>query len=64
MTLNCLKVLLLGCTVLLSACSATTTHSCYSDNCRLGGGMTKLNVNGNSALGSSFNQYGSSLLHD
>ncbi|WP_256244253.1 hypothetical protein [Pseudomonas sp. PH1b] len=52
--------------LLLSACSGTppTTHSCYSDNCRLGGGMTKLNVNGGNSLSNSFNQYGDSLLHD
>ncbi|UMZ09728.1 hypothetical protein I9018_19645 [Pseudomonas sp. MPFS] len=64
MKLNCIRVLLIGAALLLSACSGATSHSCYSDNCRLGGGISKLNVNGNAALGNSFNQYGASLLHD
>jgi hypothetical protein len=64
MKLNCLKVLLIGATLLLGACSSATTHPCYSDKCRLGGGVSNLNLNGNSALGNSFNEYGSNLLHD
>ncbi len=59
---NCLKALLIGTALLLGACSSATTHSCYSDSCRLGGGMTKFN--GNSNLGNSFNAYSSTLLHD
>lgn len=64
MKLNCIRVLLIGAALLLGACSSATHHSCYSDACRLGGGMARLNVNGNAALGNSFNQYGASLLDD
>lgn len=64
MKLNCLKVFLVSATLLLGACSSSATHPCYSDKCRLGGGVNNLNLNGSSALGNSFNEYGSTLLHD
>lgn len=64
MKLNCLKVLLISASLLLGACSSTTTHPCHSDKCRLGGGMSNLDRNGSSTLGNSFNAYGSTLLHD
>ncbi|KAA5843563.1 hypothetical protein F2A38_09820 [Pseudomonas chlororaphis] len=65
MKVNGLKVVLIAATVVLSACSGTTTRSCFSDACKLGGNYTKLNTGGGaSALGNSYNEYGSSLLHD
>ncbi|PMY37294.1 hypothetical protein C1Y35_19585 [Pseudomonas sp. GW456-L14] len=66
MKVNGLKVVLIAATLVLSACSGTTTtRSCFSDACKLGGNYTKLNTGGGaSALGNSYNEYGSSLLHD
>lgn len=59
------KVILVATALLLNACSAAPTHSCFSDSCKLGGGYSKQNVGGGgAALSNSYNQYGSSLLHD
>jgi len=64
MKLSCVKVFLMAATLLLSACSGTTPRSCFSDACKLGGGNTQLNIGGGASLGNSYNEYGSTLLHD
>nr|WP_180202518.1 hypothetical protein [Pseudomonas sp. SbOxS1]NYU01953.1 hypothetical protein [Pseudomonas sp. SbOxS1] len=68
---NTIKVALIAGALLLSACSGTSTHSCYSEDCQPSAGFApshsnnpgKLNFHG-SALGSSFSEYNSGLLHD
>ncbi|MHC8354803.1 hypothetical protein ACYZTL_06125 [Pseudomonas sp. LB3P81] len=68
---NLFKVLLIGGALLLSACSGVSTHSNYSEDLQpsagFGPGPTihpgNLNFHG-SALGSSFGEYSSGLLHD
>jgi hypothetical protein len=68
---NVLKVALIAGALLLSACSGASTHDCYSEDCQSSDGFTpihsndpnKLNFHG-SALGSSFSEYSSGLLHD
>ncbi|OLF53405.1 hypothetical protein [Pseudomonas chlororaphis] len=61
-----IKVVLIATALVLSACSGTpTTRSCFSDACKLGGHYTQLSTGGSaSALGNSYNEYGSNLLHD
>ena len=64
-----IKVALIASALLLSACSGTSTHSGYSEDCQPSAGFTpshsnnpgKLNFQG-SALGSSFSEYSSGLL--
>jgi hypothetical protein len=71
MTSNLVKVVLIGGALLLSACSGVSTHSDYSkDNLPspgFGPGPTsspnKMNFHG-SALGNSFSEYSSGLLHN
>ncbi|EJN31352.1 hypothetical protein PMI35_01487 [Pseudomonas sp. GM78] len=66
-----IKVALIASALLLSACSGTSTHCCYFEDCQPSAGFTpsqsntasKLNFHG-SALGSSFSEYSSGLLHD
>ncbi|TPG79688.1 hypothetical protein [Pseudomonas arsenicoxydans] len=68
---NLFKVVLIGGAVLLSACSGASTHSEYSEatlpSAGFGPGPTnspnKMNFHG-SALGNSFGEYSSGLLHD
>jgi hypothetical protein len=68
---NLLKVVLIGGALLLSACSGASTHSEYSEStlpsAGFGPGPTnnpnKMNFHG-SALGNSFGEYSSGLLHD
>lgn len=61
-----IKVALIAATLALSACSGTpTSRACYSDACKLGDHYTQLDSGSRaSALGNSYNEYGSSLLHD
>ena len=64
MNLNHVKVFLLASTLLLSACSGMTTSACFSEGCRqFDVSNPKLNIGG-TALGNSFNEYSSELLHD
>jgi hypothetical protein len=51
--------------LLLSACSGVSTSTCFSESCQSfdGHGANKLNLGG-SAIGSSFSEYSSGLLHD
>lgn len=71
MTANLIKVALIAGAVLLSACSGVSTANRYSadsvPSSGFGPGPTnnpgKLNFHG-SALGSSFGEYSSGLLHD
>jgi hypothetical protein len=64
-----IKVALIASALLLSACSGTSSHSCYSEDCQPSAGFIpshsnnpgKLNFQG-SALGSSFSEYSSGLL--
>ncbi|MGW8461952.1 hypothetical protein [Pseudomonas sp. CLCA07] len=68
---NLVKVVLIGGALLLSACSGVSTHSDYSEatlpSAGFGPGPTnnpnKMNFHG-SALGNSFGEYSSGLLHD
>lgn len=68
---NLFKVLLIGGALVLSACSGVSTRNDYSENLEPSAGFgpgptnshSQLNFHG-SALGSSFGEYGSGLLHD
>jgi len=61
---NLIKVAVIAGAVLLSACSGVSTSSCFSEDCpRTSNNANKLNVGG-SAIGSSFSEYSSGLLHD
>ncbi|MGL6246340.1 hypothetical protein [Pseudomonas sp.] len=62
---NLLKVVMITSALLLSACSGVSTSTCFSDDCQSfdGHGSNKLNLGG-SAIGSSFSEYSSGLLHD
>ncbi|WP_342214912.1 hypothetical protein [Pseudomonas sp. TH41] len=68
---NIIKVSLIAGALLLSACSGASTHDCYGEDCQSSDGFTpshsnnpnQMNFHG-SALGSSFSQYSSGLLHD
>jgi len=65
------KVLLIAGALLLSACSGVSTHNSYSEDLEPSAGFgpgptnthSQLNFHG-SALGSSFGEYSSGLLHD
>ncbi|WCM49942.1 hypothetical protein OH720_23605 [Pseudomonas sp. WJP1] len=65
------KIALIASALLLSACSGGSSHSGCSEDCQPSAGFTpshsnnptKLNFQG-SALGSSFSEYSSGLLHD
>jgi hypothetical protein len=65
---NLIKVALIASAVLLSACSGVSTSSCFSEDCQSFDGRTSNNANklnfGGSAIGSSFSEYSSGLLHD
>lgn len=65
---NLIKVALIASAVLLSACSGVSTSSCFSEDCQSFDGRTSNNVSklnfGGSAIGSSFSEYSSGLLHD
>ncbi|SEE37624.1 hypothetical protein [Pseudomonas migulae] len=68
---NLYKVLLVAGALLLSACSGASTHSNYSEDLEPSAGFgpgptnnhSQLNFHG-SALGNSFGEYSSGLLHD
>ncbi|MGY2261781.1 hypothetical protein [Pseudomonas sp. SDO55104_S430] len=72
MTSNLLKAALISGVVLLSACSSVSPHHDYSADSVVpsgfGPGPTNTNPNTlnfhGSALGSSYGEYGSALLHD
>ncbi|MCO8313377.1 hypothetical protein [Pseudomonas mandelii] len=63
--MNLLKVVMISSALLLSACSGMNTSMCFSEGCRQfdGHNPNKLNLGG-SAIGNSFNEYSSGLLHD
>ncbi|AWM91335.1 hypothetical protein DJ564_11100 [Pseudomonas sp. 31-12] len=62
---NLFKVVMITSALLLSACSGVSTRTCFSEGCQSfdGHGANKLNL-GASAIGSSFSEYSSGLLHD
>jgi hypothetical protein len=62
---NLLKAVMITSALLLSACSGVSTNTCFSEGCQSfdGHGANKLNLGG-SAIGSSFSEYSSGLLHD
>jgi hypothetical protein len=62
---NLIKLVLITGALLLSACSGVSTSTCFSEDCQQfdGHSANKLNLGG-SAIGNSFNEYSSSLLHD
>ncbi|MGV8890814.1 MAG: hypothetical protein ACOH2P_22825 [Pseudomonas sp.] len=62
---NLFKVVLIAGALPLSACSGVSTSSCFSEDCQSfdGHSPNKLNFGG-SAIGSSFSEYSSGLLHD
>jgi hypothetical protein len=62
---NLFKVVLITSALLLSACSGMSTSTCFSDACQQLDGHSPNKVNfGGSAIGNSFNEYSSGLLHD
>ncbi|MDT9678150.1 hypothetical protein HTX81_08490 [Pseudomonas lini] len=65
MILNLFKVVMISSVLLLSACSGVNTSTCFSEACQQfdGHSSNKLNLGG-SAIGNSFNEYSSGLLHD
>ncbi len=61
---NLVKVVMITGTLLLTACSGMSSSTCFSEGCQsFDGHATKVNFGG-SAIGSSFSQYSSGLLHD
>jgi hypothetical protein len=65
MILNLIKVVLIAGALLLSACSGVSTSTCFSEDCQQFDGHSANKVNfGGSAIGNSFNEYSSGLLHD
>lgn len=66
---NLFKVVMITGTLLLNACSGMSSSTCFSEGCQSFDGhstnnnATKVNFGGG-ALGSSFSQYSSGLLHD
>lgn len=65
---NIFKSVIIVSVALISACSGTSTSTCFSEGCQSFDGRTTNNANkvsfGGSGLGSSFSQYSSGLLHD
>lgn len=65
---NLFKVVMIAGVLLLSACSGVSTSSCYSEDCQSYDGHSANNPNqlkfGGSAIGNSFSEYSSGLLHD
>jgi hypothetical protein len=65
---NLFKVVMIAGAVLLSACSGMSTSSCFSEGCQSLDGRGPSNAQkvnfGGSAIGSSFSEYSSGLLHD
>jgi hypothetical protein len=68
---NLFKVVMIAGTLLLGACSgvSTSTSSCPAEGCQsfgdhVTGSANKANFGGSSAIGSSFGEYSSGLLHD
>lgn len=65
MKLSSVKVFLMVSTLLLSACSAMTTDTCFSENCgQVDAHSSKLNGFGSTPLSRSFGEYSSGLLHE
>ncbi|WP_030132414.1 hypothetical protein [Pseudomonas sp. QTF5] len=62
---NLFKVVMIAGALLLSACSGMSTSTCFSEACQQFDSLSpnKLNLGG-SAIGNSFNEYSSGLLHD
>jgi hypothetical protein len=62
---NLFKVVLITGALLLSACSGMSTSTCSSEGCQSFDGHSPNKVNfGGNAIGNSFNEYSSGLLHD
>ncbi|WP_448111339.1 hypothetical protein [Pseudomonas lini] len=62
---NLFKVVLITSALLLSACSGMSTSTCFSEACQQFDGHSPNKMNfGGSAIGNSFNEYSSGLLHD
>ena len=70
---NLVKVVMIAGTLLLGACSgvstSTVTSSCPAEGCQSFGdhgvgSASKVSFGGGSAIGSSFGEYSSGLLHD
>ncbi|KNH45002.1 hypothetical protein [Pseudomonas lini] len=62
---NLFKVVMIAGALLLSACSGMSTSTCFSEACQQFDGHSPNKVNiGGSAIGNSFNEYSSGLLHD
>jgi uncharacterized lipoprotein YajG len=65
MKLSYVKVFLVVSTLLLSACSAMTTDSCFSESCsQPEANSSKLNSFGSTPLSRSFGEYSSGLMHE
>lgn len=65
MKLSYVKAFLVVSALLLSACSAMTTDSCFSESCRQpDANSSKLNGFGSTPLSRSFGAYSSGLLHE
>lgn len=65
---NLFKVVLIAGALLLIACSGVGTSSCFIEDCQSFDGHNPSNPNklnfGGSAIGSSFSEYSSGLMHD
>ena len=62
---NLFKVVIIAGALLLSACSGMSTSTCFSEACQPFDGHNPNTLNlGGSAIGNSFNEYSSGLLHD
>ncbi|MEX3772415.1 hypothetical protein [Pseudomonas sp. MYb118] len=65
MSSSLLKVLIISGAVLLSACSGVSTSTCFAQDCQSLDGHSANQLRfGGSAIGSSFSEYSSGLLHD
>lgn len=62
---NLFKVVMIAGALLLSACSGMSTSTCFSEACQQFDSHNPNTLNlGGSAIGNSFNEYSSGLLHD
>jgi len=70
---NLVKIVMIAGSLLLGACSgvstSSVTSSCPAEGCQsfgdhVTGSVNKVNFGGGSAIGSSFGEYSSGLLHD
>ncbi|WP_339471935.1 hypothetical protein [Pseudomonas sp. EL_65y_Pfl1_R83] len=66
---NLVKVVMVACTLLLSACSSgVSSDPCFTGGCQAFGDHSPKNADrmnfGGGGLGSSYGEFGSGLLHD